>query len=83
MCHEDNKFHHKTTLVLMVPEKFLEDNNPKTNAMDRKLKDLIDLNPIFIDDWSKVSTKHPLIARTYAHVGNMRDLTQRKSRNDG
>ena len=60
MCHDDNKFHFKTTLVLMVPDNFLENNEPKTNKIDRKLKDLIDLNPVFIDDWSKESTKHLL-----------------------
>ena len=56
-CHEDKKCHCKTTLVLMLPDRFLEINKPKISAMDRKLKDLIELNPIFIDNWSKVSTK--------------------------
>ena len=37
----------------MVPDNFLENNEPKTNKIDRKSKDLIDLNPVFIDDWSK------------------------------
>ena len=52
------------------------------NAIDRKLKDLIDLNQFFIDYWSKVSAKRSLEVCTHMWETCVH-LHEEESRNDG